>query len=309
MDVEAFVNRGFCPYILNDDEGSRELTTNGSQFGTSHTLEYAFSSYAVAQFAKALGKTDDYKQLSKQGESWKFLYDSTTKFIRPRDINGDFIKDFDPSAPWVGFQEGNAWQYTFFVPHAPEELISRIGQDIFNRRLDSIFTISQANIFGGGKEIDAFAGLKGLYNQGNQPNLHISWLFNFSGRPDLTQKWVRAICNEFYGTEGIHGYGYGQDEDQGQMGAWYVLAGIGLFDVKGLTAPNASFQLGSPLFNKITINGKTHPFVITAENNGKDNIYINEAVLNGKPATEIPYQDIMKGGTLNLKMASKPFSK
>ncbi|MVT12090.1 GH92 family glycosyl hydrolase [Chitinophaga tropicalis] len=309
MDVGAFVNRGFSPYILNDDKGSRELTTNGSQFGTSHTLEYAFSSYAVAQFAKALGKTDDYKQLSKQAESWKFLYDSTTKFIRPRDINGDFIKDFDPSAPWVGFQEGNAWQYTFFVPHAPEELISRIGQDIFNRRLDSIFTISQANIFGGGKEIDAFAGLKGLYNQGNQPNLHISWLFNFSGRPDLTQKWVRAICNEFYGTEGIHGYGYGQDEDQGQMGAWYVLAGIGLFDVKGLTAPNASFQLGSPLFNKITINGKTHPFVITAENNGKDNIYINEAVLNGKPATEIPYQDIMKGGTLNLKMASKPFSK
>ena len=305
MDVGAFVNRGFSPYILNDDKGSRELTTNGSQFGTSHTLEYAFSSYAVAQFAKALGKTDDYKQLSKLAESWKFLYDSTTKFIRPRDINGKFIKDFDPSAPWVGFQEGNAWQYTFFVPHAPEELISRIGQDIFNRRLDSIFTISQANIFGGGKEIDAFAGLKGLYNQGNQPNLHISWLFNFSGRPDLTQKWVRSICNEFYGTEGIHGYGYGQDEDQGQMGAWYVLAGIGLFDVKGLTAPNPSFQLGSPLFNKITINGKTHPFVITTENNGKDNIYINEAVLNGKPATEIPYQDIMKGGTLHLKMGSK----
>lgn len=306
MDVGAFVKRGFCPYINNDDAATRELTTEGSQFGTSHTLEYCFSSYAVAQFAKALGKTEDYEQLMKLSQGWKLLYDSSTKFIRPRDLKGDFIKNFDPAAPWVGFQEGNAWQYTFFVPHEPEQLVSLIGQDVFNRRLDSIFTISQENIFGGGKEIDAFAGLKGLYNQGNQPNLHISWLFNFSGRPDLTQKWVRAICNEFYGTDGIHGYGYGQDEDQGQMGAWYVLAGIGLFDVKGLTAPDASFQLASPLFDKITINGGKKPFVITAENNSKDNMYIQEASLNGKQTDKIPYQDVVNGGELHLKMGAQP---
>lgn len=306
LDVGAFVKRGFCPYINNDDAATRELTTEGSQFGTSHTLEYCFSSYAVAQFAKALGKTADYEQLMKLSQGWKLLYDSSTKFIRPRDLKGDFIKNFDPAAPWVGFQEGNAWQYTFFVPHEPEQLVSLIGKDVFNRRLDSIFTISQENIFGGGKEIDAFAGLKGLYNQGNQPNLHISWLFNFSGRPDLTQKWVRAICNEFYGTDGIHGYGYGQDEDQGQMGAWYVLAGIGLFDVKGLTAPDASFQLASPLFDKITINGGKKPFVITAENNSKDNMYIQEASLNGKPTDKIPYQDVVNGGELHLKMGAQP---
>lgn len=306
MDVGAFVKRGFCPYINNDDAATRELTTEGSQFGTSHTLEYCFSSYAVAQFAKALGKTEDYEQLMKLSQGWKLLYDSSTKFIRPRDLKGDFIKNFDPAAPWVGFQEGNAWQYTFFVPHEPEQLVSLIGKDVFNRRLDSIFTISQENIFGGGKEIDAFAGLKGLYNQGNQPNLHISWLFNFSGRPDLTQKWVRAICNEFYGTDGIHGYGYGQDEDQGQMGAWYVLAGIGLFDVKGLTAPDASFQLASPLFDKITINGGKKAFVITAENNSKDNMYIQEASLNGKQTDKIPYQDVVNGGELHLKMGAQP---
>ncbi|RFM33576.1 GH92 family glycosyl hydrolase [Chitinophaga silvisoli] len=306
MDVGAFVKRGFCPYINNDDQATRELTTEGSQFGTSHTLEYCFSSYAVAQFAKALGKTQDYEQLMKLSQGWKLLYDSSTKFIRPRDLKGDFIQNFDPAAPWVGFQEGNAWQYTFFVPHEPEQLVSLIGKDVFNRRLDSIFTISQENIFGGGKEIDAFAGLKGLYNQGNQPNLHISWLFNFSGRPDLTQKWVRAICNDFYGTDGIHGYGYGQDEDQGQMGAWYVLAGIGLFDVKGLTAPNASFQLASPLFDKITINGGKKAFVITAENNSKENMYIQEASLNGKQTDRVPYQDIVNGGTLHLKMGAQP---
>lgn len=306
MDVGAFVERGFSPYINNDDKGTRELTTNGSQFGTSHTLEYCFSSYAVAQFAKALGKNEDYAQLMKLSQGWKLLYDSATKFIHPRDLKGDFIPNFDPAAPWVGFQEGNAWQYTFFVPHAPEELVDRIGKDVFNRRLDSIFTISQENIFGGGKEIDAFAGLKGLYNQGNQPNLHIAWLFNYSGRPDLTQKWVRAICKEFYGTDGIHGYGYGQDEDQGQMGAWYVLAGIGLFDVKGLTAPDASFQLGSPLFDRITIRNGEKKFTITAENNGNDNIYIQEATLNGKPATSIPYKDVVAGGELHLKMGPKP---
>ncbi|WP_333802761.1 glycoside hydrolase domain-containing protein, partial [Sphingobacterium multivorum] len=86
-----------------------------------------------------------------------------------------------------------------------------VGKDLFNQRLDSIFTVSQKNVFGGGTQIDAFAGIESLYNHGNQPNLHISWLFYFSGRPDLSQKWVRAICNEFYGNDAIHGYGYGQD--------------------------------------------------------------------------------------------------
>lgn len=312
MDVSAFVEKGYCPYITHQPGVASELTTNGSVFGTSHTLEYAFSSYAVAQLAKALNKTDDYEQLSKLAKSWKLIYDPSVKFMRPKDIDGNFIENFDPARPWVGFQEGNAWQYTFYVPHDAEELVETLGKDEFNNRLDSIFTISQKAIFGGGTNIDAFAGLEGLYNHGNQPNLHISWLFNFSGRPDLSQKWVRAICDEFYGTEGIHGYGYGQDEDQGQLGAWYVLAGIGLFDVKALTAPDPSFQIGSPLFDKITIElpekirkGK---FVIETENNSKENIYIQEALLNGKAdkSLRLPFSELEKGGTLKLKMGTKP---
>ncbi|WP_165043200.1 GH92 family glycosyl hydrolase [Dysgonomonas sp. ZJ709] len=311
MDVGAFVKRGYAPYIVSKP-GMEELTTEGSPFGTSHTLEYSFSSYAVAQMAKELGKTDDYEQLMKLSKGWKLVYDPSTKFMRPRDEKGEFIKDFDPTKPWTGFQEGNAWQYTFYVPHDAEELVELIGKDEFNSRLDSIFTVSQKNIFGGGTNIDAFAGLEGLYNQGNQPNLHISWLFNFSGRPDLTQKWVRAICDEFYGTEGIHGYGYGQDEDQGQLGAWYVMAGIGLFDVKGLTAPDPSFQIGSPLFDKITIklpeNIRKGEFVIEVENNSKQNIYIQEAILNGKPdeSLRVPFSAIVNGGTLKLKMGPEP---
>ena len=189
-----------------------------------------------------------------------------------------------------------------------EELVTTIGQETFNNRLDSIFTISQKSVFGGGINVNAFAGLSGLYNHGNQPNLHVSWMFNYSGKPSLSQKWVRAICNEFYGTEGIHGYGYGQDEDQGQLGAWYVISSIGLFDVKGLTEINPGFQIGSPLFDKVTIAVPGQKsFVIETINNSNENIYLKELYLNEKSLHEarLLYQDIKKGGTLRLMMSSE----
>lgn len=223
MDVRQFVERGYSPYEKRFDMVTRE---EGSGFGASHTMEYSFSSFAVSQFAKHLGKEDDYKLLSNLSNGWKNLYDPETRLIRPKDTKGNFLEDFNPLAPWKGFQEGNAVQYTFYVPHQIDELVDLVGQETFNNRLDSIFLLSQKNIFGGGKEVDAFAGLKTVYNHGNQPNLHISWLFNFSGKPYLSQKWVRAILDEFYGLEGIHGYGYGQDEDQGQLGAWYVMTDL-----------------------------------------------------------------------------------
>lgn len=307
MDVGTFVKRGFSPYLPDDESVKPEFTTAGSPFGASHTLEYSFSAYAVAQFARSLGETADYETLQKLSEGWRLLYDPSTKFIRPKDSSGKFITNFDPSAPWVGFQEGNAWQYTFFVPHQPSALVDLLGKDVFNHRLDSIFTLSQKNIFGGGKDINAFSGLKGLYNHGNQPNLHIAWLFNFSGRPDLSQKWVCAIADEFYGTDGIHGYGYGQDEDQGQIGAWYALAAIGLFDVGGLTSPTPSFQIGYPLFSKITITlpdkSRKNPFVIEAPTRKEKNLYIKKAIFNGKPLQQLrlPFSEIKEGGTLLLR--------
>ena len=141
-------------------------------------------------------------------------FDKETLLIRPKDTKGQFLKNFDPLAPWKGFQEGNAMQYTFYVPHHIDQLIDLVGKDKFNNRLDSIFSLSRKNLFSGGTELNAFSGLNALYNHGNQPNLHISWLFNFSGKPWLSQKWVHAILNEFYGIETLHGYGYGQDEDQ-----------------------------------------------------------------------------------------------
>lgn len=310
LDVGVFVNKGYSPYV-KDETGNPELLTNGSPFGASHTLEYAFSAAAAAQFAKSLQHDSDYQVLNKLSNAWRTLYDPTTKFMRPKDSAGRFIQNFNPYESWRGFQEGNAWQYTFYVPHVPQELVKLVGEDLFNRRLDSIFTISQKNIFGGGAHIDAFAGIESLYNHGNQPNLHISWLFYFSGRPDLSQKWVRAICNEFYGTEAIHGYGFGQDEDQGQLGAWYVMSSMGLFDVRSLTIENPSFQVGAPLFDRITIQLpkklRKNKFEIEVKNQDTSRIYLDKIQLNGKVLSglELPFQDLVKGGKMSIVLKNK----
>ena len=310
MDVRQFVERGYSPYEKRFDMVTRE---EGSGFGASHTMEYSFSSFAVSQFAKHLGKEDDYKLLSDLSNGWKNLYDPETRLIRPKDTKGNFLEDFNPLAPWKGFQEGNAVQYTFYVPHQIDELVDLVGQETFNNRLDSIFLLSQKNIFGGGKEVDAFAGLKTVYNHGNQPNLHISWLFNFSGKPYLSQKWVRAILDEFYGLEGIHGYGYGQDEDQGQLGAWYVMSALGLFDVKGLTEIDPKFQIGAPLFDKVTVrlNKDYYPgekFVIEAKKQAVGDCYLQDISLNNRPqdTVQLPFSEVVKGGKLVLGLGASP---
>jgi len=308
VDTRYFVEYGYVPH-LDKGDGPDEAF----MFSASHTLEYAYSAWAVAQWAKQLGETDDYNRLMDLSKGWERIYDPSCNFVRPKKKDGTFIEDFNPMQVWRGFQEGNAWQYTFYVPHDAKGLVAKVGADVFNHRLDSIFTVSRELIFSGGTEVGAFAGLQTLYNQGNQPCLHISWMFNEAGRPSLTQKWVRAILNEFYGTDGIHGYGYGQDEDQGQLGAWYVISSLGLFDMKGLTDQAPSFALGSPLFDKITIRlndryYKGKEFVIEARNNSKQNDYVQSMNLNGKPLTDtrIPFSEIVQGGRLVLEMGNQP---
>ncbi len=304
MDLKAFIERDFVPYQIENNTDS-----TGSNFSASHTLEYSFSTFAAAQLAKALDKPDDYQRLIGYSNGWKKLFDPTLKLIRPKNADGTFIDKFDPNEPWRGFQEGNAVQYTFYVPQNPKGLIAAVGQEEFNKRLDGIFTESQKNGFGGGKEIDAFSGVKSVYNHGNQPNLHVSWLFNFSGKPWLTQKWTRAICNEFYGAEKIHGYGYGQDEDQGQLGSWYVMASLGLFDVKGITDLKPTIQLGSPLFKKATIRlGNGKHLVIETKGNSAENMYVQSATFNGIILTNcwLYRNELMRGGTLVLSMGNQP---
>jgi len=307
-DLSYFVKMGYIP-------SQDTVLSNGwvFNFGGSHTLEYAFSSYAVSQFSKALGNDKDYRKLIKQANYYKNIFDPDTKFIRPKLPNGEFIADFDPMEPWRGFQEGNGFQYTWYVPHDIAGLMDLVGKELFNERLETQFIESQKTTFGGGEEIDSFSGLAKQYNHGNQPCLHNSWLFNYSGKPWLTQKWARAICNEFYGTEPLHGYGFGQDEDQGQLGAWFVMASMGLFDVQGHAAANPTFQISSPLFNKITIDLDTAYYasdqlIIETENNGGKNIYVQSAFLNEEPLENTWFyrQDLVNGGKLKLVLGPEP---
>jgi predicted alpha-1,2-mannosidase len=308
-DLSYFIKDRYVPY-------KDTVISNGwvFNFGASHTLEYSFSSYAVAQMAKGLQDEENYSKLMQQADYYKNLFDPETKFIRPKLEDGTFIKDFDPMKGWDGFQEGNAYQYTWYVPHDPQALIELIEKPLFNERLETMFTNAQKSMFGGGsEEIHSFSGVEKLYNHGNQPCLHNPWLFNYSGKPWLTQKWVRTICNEFYGTEPLHGYGVGQDEDQGQLGAWYVMASMGLFDVQGHASANPSFQFGSPLFDKITIRLDPEYYsgeklVIESLNQSPGHLYIQSALWNGKKVyNNWMYRDqLMKGGTLRFTLGAEP---
>ena len=169
VDTEMFVKYGYVPHL---DEGNGP--DEAFMFSASHTLEYSYSAWAVAQWAKENGDEKNYNELMRLSKGWERLYDASTNFIRPKKADGQFIEPFDPMQVWRGFQEGNAWQYTFYVPHDTKSLVEKVGTDVFTARLDSIFTQSQKKIFSGGTEVGAFAGLQTLYNQGNQPCLHIS---------------------------------------------------------------------------------------------------------------------------------------
>lgn len=303
-DLRFLVNNGYIP-----DRDT--ILSNGwiFNFGASHTLEYSFSSFAVSQMAKALGKEYEYEQLTVQAQGWKHLLDPETQYIRPRHEDGRWVDNFDPMQAWRGFQEGNAVQYTWYVPHDPAGLIYKLGEDLFNERLEKTFEESRKSLFGGGDEVDSFSGVEMLYNHGNQPCLHQSWLFNYSGKPWLTQKWTRNICDEFYGTSAMHGYGFGQDEDQGQLGGWFVLASLGIFDVQGHTAENPTFQFGSPLFRKVTLdlpNGKS--LVIETINNSRESKYVQSLKFNGKEITNswMPRSELAAGGHLVFTMGAEP---
>jgi predicted alpha-1,2-mannosidase len=310
-DLNYFVLNGYVPY--KDTTIANGWVFN---FGSSHTLEYAFSSYAVGQLAKTLGKEQDYEKLMKQATFYQNLFDPETKFIRPKKLDGTFIAKFDPMKAWDGFQEGNAFQYTWYVPHDVAGLINLMGKDEFNNRLGKVFEDAQKGKFGGkSDQIDSFSGIDMQYNHGNQPCLHDSWLFNYSGQPWLTQKWTRAICDEFYRTEPLRGYGVGQDEDQGQLGAWYVMSALGLFDVQGHAAINPTFQFGSPQFDKVTVqldpkyySGKE--LVIETKNNAKENVYIQSANFKNEKIENcwIDREKLTKGGTLTFEMGNQPMT-
>jgi predicted alpha-1,2-mannosidase len=286
----------------------------------SNTLEYAYDDWTVAQFAKALKKDKEYKVFTKRAFNYENVFDPEVGYMRRRHKNGDWYEDFSPFGQVTflgpGYVEGNAWQFTYFVPHDVRGLVNLLGTDEFNDRLNKGFEESAPHNFNSEHLGDNSLSGMGILpvNHGNQPNMQAAWLFNYSGKPWLTQKWTREIMDKFYGTDPLDGW-LG-DEDQGQMGAWFVMSAMGLFQMDGGTSLKPFYEIGSPLFEKITIKLDTayYPgseFIIEAKGTSRENRYIQSARLNGEKL-ERPWfyhETLVNGGKLELKMGDKPNTK
>jgi len=270
----------------------------------SNTMEYAYDDWCVAQMAKALDNEEDYEEFIKRAGYYKNIFDQEVKYVRQKHKDRTWVREFDPFSH-AGFVEGNSWQYTFFVPHDVQGLVDLIGRGEFNDRLDEGFERASSGNF------MAMYGRGRGVNHGNQPNMQAAWLFNYSGKPWLTQKWSRKIMEQYYGTDPYNGW-LG-DEDQGQMGAWFVMSSMGLFEMRGGAAVKPVYEIGSPLFDKVTIHLDSNyyegdTFVIETINNSKDNIYVQSATLNGE-RLEKPWfyhSELVKGGKLVLQMGPEP---
>ncbi len=277
----------------------------------SNSLEYAYDDWCVGQFAKALGHTKEANMFMERADAFKKVWDPSVKYIRMKHRDGTWVKDWSPLCCTAfngpGYLEGNAWQYSFFKPHDVQGIINLMGRDEFNNRLDEGFVKSSKFSFNADGDMYDLVPV----NHGNQPNMQAAWLFNYSGKPWLTQKWTREIMTKYYGSTPYHGW-LG-DEDEGQMGAWYVMSAMGLFETNGGSSTKPFYEIGSPLFAKTTITldnkyykGKT--FTIEAKNTSAVNKYIQSATFNGKPLTKpwIYHEDAVNGGHLVLVMGPKP---
>lgn len=285
---------GFIPYSLIDES-------------VTITLEYAYDDWCVAQMAKELGKEADYQYFLNRSKAYQHLFDKESGFMRGKSVDGkSWNTPFDPKhsnhREQTDYTEGNAWQHSWFVPHAVDNLIAiHGGNDQFAGRLEKLFTES-SEITGDNVSAD-ITGLIGQYAHGNEPSHHIAYMFNHANQPWRTQYWARHIMDTQYNTtpNGLSG-----NEDCGQMSAWYVLSSIGLYP---MNPASGEYEIGSPIFEKATINlpgNKT--FVIEAEYVSNNNFYIQSATLNGKAfnKTSLSHQDILKGGTLHFVMGNKP---
>ena len=274
---------------------------------SSNTMEYAYDDFCVAQMAKALGKEDLYTQFMKRAANWRNLIDAAIGFARPKDENGNWIEPYEPLKKVEGWTEGNAWQYTWFVPHNPVGLIDIMGEEVFVRNLNDGFEKSEPLRYN--------APLEQYWDypvcHGNQPAMQVSYLFNYAGKPWLTQKWNRSIQDRYYG------YGVGDaylgDEDQGQMSGWFVMSALGLFQTDGGCRVDPIYEIASPRFEKVTLhlNEDYYPggtFVIETRNASRTNAYVQSATLNGQPLEQwwFPAKALHEGGKLVVEMGPEP---
>lgn len=266
---------------------------------TSHTMEYAFDDWCLSEFATALNKKKDAKYFLNRSKNYENIFDKEIGYIRRKHKDGTWYADSNPltmgtEGGWngKGFMEGNAWQYTWFVPQDLPNLVKLLGKDEFNRRL-----------------VEGFE--KGYVDLTNQPNLQAPFLFNYSGKPWLTQKYSRMVANKYYSTSPYTAW-LGE-EDEGQMGALYCLYSMGIFEMKSGCSVNPYYDLSSPIFDEIKIHldkkyYKGGTFTIKTVNNKPENDYIQSISLNGKKfdGFQLLHKDVVKGGELIVELGDKP---
>ena len=286
---------GYIPYDLEPD---KETVARG--------LEYALADWCIARVAQQVGDQENYNYFNERSKSYRHYFDKNTHFMRGKDSKGNFrpASEFDPLSTKHrndDYCEGNAWQYTWLVPHDVHGLVKLFGgEKAFIQKLDSLFIV-EGDL--GDEASPDVSGLIGQYAHGNEPSHHIIYMYNYVGQPWKAASLIRQVLRELYRNDldGLSG-----NEDVGQMSAWYVLSAIGLYQEE---PAGGKYIIGSPLFNEATLNvgdGKT--FTIKAVNNSDENIYVQSATLNGKryDKSYIDYRDIIAGGTLTLQMGSKP---
>ena len=268
-----------------------------------YDLEYALADWCVAEAAKVMGKKEDEAYFRKRSQSYRQLFDPTTGFLRGRNSAGEFREPFNPFRSVHredDYCEGNAWQYTWLVPHDVKGLIGCFGSwERFLNKLDSLFILT-----GDAGEMASpdISGLIGQYAHGNEPGHHTCYLYTLAGVPEKTADRIRYILRHLYSDriDGICG-----NEDVGQMSAWYILSALGFYPVE---PAGGRYVFGSPLFDKAVLQVSGGTFTITARNNSEQNRYIQSVRLNGEPYRQpwINHADITAGGTLELTMSAKP---
>ena len=266
----------------------------------SKTLEYAYDDWTIAQMAKAMDKTNDYKTYTERAQYYKNIYDPETRFMRGR-FRNTWFAPFDPYEVNFNYTEANAWQYSFYVPQDVSGFINLLGgKDKLEAQLDELFT---ANAETSGRNQADITGLIGQYAHGNEPSHHMAYLYNFVNKPHKTQEKVHQILTELYtnAPDGVSG-----NEDCGQMSAWYVFSSMGFYPV---TPGSNQYIIGTPLFDKATIHLENkNQFTIQAHNLSDSNIYIENVYLNGNELnkTFISHDDIIAGGVLEFHMTDHP---
>ena len=288
-------------------EGNPSPPYAGGKAGVATTLEYSWDDYALALYARKLGKEDDYQMFLKRAHNYKNLFDPTVGFMRGKTEDDKWISPFDPREPYYNFmmKEASGWSTLWLVPHDVQGLIDLLGgREKFSAKLDEFFNTPYT-----AKGICRdCTGVIGQYVQGNQPDQQAAYYYDWSGQPWKTQELTRRILRLMYGSD-KYGLAFPGMDDQGSTSSWYVMSAMGFYTVDP-SSPN--YILGSPIFDKVTIHlGNGKDFVIVAKSNSQKNMYIQSATLNGKRWNKpwFSHAEMAYGGSLVLIMGPLPNKK